>query len=159
AAPDGYTVLMISSSNVTQPLIYGAPYDLQRDFAPVAQLVNQPYLLATPSSLPVKTAGELIAYAKANAGKMNYGSAGSGSSTHLAAGLCRDQPRIEAVHIPYRGTGALYPDLIGGRVQFAFVTIVSAQGHVKSGRLRPLAVSSAKRAQAMPEIPTVAESG
>lgn len=159
ASPDGYTLLMISSSNVIQPIVHGSPYDLQRDFAPVAQLVNQPYLLAVTPSLPVKSVADLISYARANAGKMNYGSAGSGSLTHLAAELFRDQARFDAVHVPYKGTGPVYPDLIAGRLQFAFATIVSAQPHVRNNRLRALAVSSAKRAQAAPDVPTVAEAG
>ncbi len=159
SAPDGYTLLMISTSNVIQPIVYGTPYNVRRDFSPVAQLVTQPYLLAVTASLSVKSVSELIAHAKANPGKTTFGSAGSGSLTHLAAELFKDQAQIDALHVPYKGSGAVYPDLIGGRLQFAFVTIVSALPHVRTNRLRALAVSSARRAQAVPEIPTVAESG
>ena len=159
AAPDGYTLLMISSSNVIRPLMYKSPYNLQRDFAPIAQLINQPYLLVTPSALPVKSVTELIAEAKSNPGKINFGSAGNGTLTHLAAELFKDQAQIEAVHVPYKGAGSLYPDLIAGRVQFSFSTIVSALVHVRTNRLRPLAVSSPKRVPSIPDIPTVAESG
>lgn len=159
AAPDGYTLLMISSSNVIRPLMYKSPYNLHRDFAPIAQLINQPYLLVTPSALAVKSVTELIAEAKLNPGKINFGSAGNGTLTHLAAELFKDQAQIEAVHVPYKGAGSLYPDLIAGRVQFSFSTIVSALVHVRTNRLRPLAVSSPKRVPSLPEIPTVAESG
>lgn len=159
AAPDGYTLLMISASNVIQPIVYGTAYDVRRDFSPVAQLVTQPYLLAVTASLNVKSVSELIAHARANPGKTTFGSAGSGSLTHLASELFRDQAQINALHVPYKGSGAVYPDLIGGRLQFAFVTIVSALPHVRTNRLRALAVSSARRAQAVPDIPTVAESG
>jgi tripartite-type tricarboxylate transporter receptor subunit TctC len=159
AVPDGYTLAMISASNVINPLIYGASYDLQRDFVPVAQLVVQPYLLAVTPSLPVRSVPELVQYAKANPGKLNFASAGNGTVTHLAAELFKEQAQIEAAHIPYKGTGAVYPDLIAGRVQAAFVTIVSAQPHVKANRLRALAVSTPKRIASAPGIPTVAESG
>ena len=159
AAPDGYTLLMISSSNVIRPLMYKSPYNLQRDFAPIAQLINQPYLLVTPSTLSVKSVTELIADAKSNPGKINFGSAGNGTLTHLAAELFKDQAQIEAVHVPYKGAGSLYPDLIAGRVQFSFSTIVSALVHVRTNRLLALAVSSPKRVPSIPDIPTVAESG
>lgn len=159
ASPDGYTLLMISSSNVIRPLMYKTPYNLQRDFSPIAQLINQPYLLVTPSSLPVKSVSELIADAKSNPGKINFGSAGNGTLTHLAGELFKDQAKFEAVHIPYKGAGSLYPDLIAGRVQFSFSTIVSALTHVRTNRLRALAVSSPKRVASIPDIATVAESG
>ncbi|HZN23215.1 MAG TPA: tripartite tricarboxylate transporter substrate binding protein [Burkholderiales bacterium] len=159
AAPDGHTLLMISASNVIHPLLYGAPYDLLRDFAPVGQLVTQPYLLVVPQALPVKSVNDLIAYAKAQPGKLNFGSAGNGTVTHLAAELFTEQAHVEATHVPYKGMGPVYPDLIAGRVQMAFSTIVSAQGHVKANRLRALAVTSAKRTPSAPGVPTLAESG
>jgi tripartite-type tricarboxylate transporter receptor subunit TctC len=159
ASPDGYTLLMISSSNVIQPIVYDSAYNVARDFSPVAQLVTQPYLLSVPASLSVKSVSELITYSKANPDKTTFGSAGSGSLTHLAAELFKDRAQINALHVPYKGTGAVYPDLIAGRLQFAFVTIVSAQGHVRAGRLRALAVSSTQRAKAIPELPTISESG
>lgn len=159
ASADGYTLLMISLSNVIGPILYGAPYDVRRDFSSVAQLVTQPYLLVVTPSLPVKSVVELISYAKAHPGKLSFGSAGSGSLTHLAAELFREQAQVDAVHIPYKGMGAVYPDLIGGRIQFAFSTIISAQPHVRANRLRVLAVSSEKRVKSAPTIPTVAEAG
>jgi len=159
AAPDGHTLFMMSLSNVIGPILYGAPYDVRSDFAPVAQLVRQPYLLVVPPALPVKSVRELIAYAKENAGKVSFGSAGAGSLTHLAGELFREQASFIATHIPYKGMGAVYPDLIGARIQFAFSTIVSAQPHARANRLRILAVSSERRVKSAPEVPTVAESG
>ena len=159
ATPDGYTLLMISASQILNPLVSGATYDIPRDFAPITQLVSQPYLLAVTPTLPVKSVADLVSYAKTNPGKLNFGSAGQATVTHLAAELFKDQAKLEAIHVPYKGSGALYPDLIAGRVQLAFVTINSAQGHVKANRLRALAISSGKRSSAAPTIPTVAESG
>jgi tripartite-type tricarboxylate transporter receptor subunit TctC len=159
ASPDGHTLLMISLSNVIGPILYGASYDVRRDFAPVAQLVTQPYLLVVTPSLPVKSVADLISHAKSNPGKLSFGSAGSGSLTHLAAELFREQAQFDAVHIPYKGMGAVYPDLIGGRIHFSFSTIVSAQPHARAQRLRVLAVSSEKRVKSAPTIPTVAEAG
>lgn len=159
ASSDGYTLLMISSSNVIRPLMYKTPHNLQRDFSPIAQLINQPYLLVTPSALPIKSVSELISSAKSNSGKINFGSAGNGTLTHLAAELFKDQAQIEAVHVPYKGAGSLYPDLIAGRVHFSFSTIVSALPHVRTNRLRALAVSTPKRVSSIPDIATVSESG
>ena len=159
AAPDGYTLLMISASQIINPLVSGAPYDIPRDFSPVTQIITQPYLLVATPSLPVKSVADLISYGKSNPGKLNFGSAGNATVTHLAAELFRDRARFDATHIPYKGSGALYPDLIAGRVQWAFATINSSQGHVKANRLRALAISSANRSNAAPAIPTLAESG
>ena len=159
ATPDGYTLLMISSSNVIHPILYEASYDVRRDFSPVGQMVTQPYILAVTPSLPVKSVAELISYAKSHPGKLNFSSAGSGSLTHLAAELFKEQAQIEVVHVPYKGSGAAYPDLIAGRIQAGFLTMVSAQPHVRANRLRALAVSSAKRVSSAPTVPTVAEAG
>ena len=160
AAPDGYTLLMISASQVINPLVSGnASYDLQRDFTAVTQLITQPYLLVVTPGLPPKSVAELIQYGKANPGKLTFGSAGIATATHLASELFRDHAQFESTHVPYKGIGPLYPDLLSGRVQWAFVTINSAIGHVKANRLRALAISSAKRSNAAPAVPTVAESG
>lgn len=159
ATPDGYTLLMISASQILNPLLTDAKYDIPRDLLPVTQLVSQPYLLVVTPSVPAKSVAEFVSYAKANPGKLNYGSAGNATVTHLAAELFKEQARIDSTHIPYKGIGALYPDLIAGRVQWSFASINSAQGHVKANRLRALAISSAKRANAAPGVPTVAESG
>jgi tripartite-type tricarboxylate transporter receptor subunit TctC len=159
AAADGHTLLMVSASNVINPLLYPVPFDLQRDFAPVAQLVTQPYLLVVTPALPAKSVLELISYGKENPARLSFGSAGNGTVTHLAAELFKEQAQVEALHVPYKGMGQVYPDLIGGRIHAAFSTIVSAQGHVKANRLRALAVSAPKRVKSAPGVPTVAESG
>src|SRR5688500_10515791 len=159
ATPDGYTLLNISTTAVTTPLVYEAPYDLQRDFAAVTQLVSNPYLLVAAPSLPVKSVGELITYAKANPEKVAFASAGSGSLTHLGLEILKLQTGIRMTHVPYKGMGPTGPDLMSGRVHLGLWSIVSAQPHVRSGRLKALAVSGAQRAKAAPEVPTIAESG
>ncbi len=159
AAPDGYTLLMISATAVTTPLVHEAAYDLARDFIPISQLVSTPYLLVVTPALPVKSVAELIAYAKANVDKVAYASAGSGSLTHLAMELFKSTVGIGMIHVPYKGMGASGPDLIGGRVHAGLWSIVSAQPLVRANRLLALAVSSSQRAKAAPDIPTLAESG
>ena len=159
AAPDGHTLLMISLSNVLLPMLGNVTYDVRRDFAAVAELVVQPCLLVVTAALPVKSVPELIGYAKANAGKLSIASAGTGSLTHLAAELFAEQAQIDVVHVPYKGMGAGYPDLVAGRVQAAFVVMASAQPHLSANRLRALAVTGARRAAFAPALPTMAESG
>lgn len=159
AAPDGYTIIVMSATSVIRPLMYKSSFDTLRDFAPVSQMSAQPYLLVVNPSLPVKSVQELIAYARANPGKLNYASAGQGSIIHLATELFSSRAGIRMVHVPYKGMGAAYPDLFSGNTQLGFGSIVSAQNHVRAGRLRALAVSSARRAKSSPDIPTVAESG
>jgi tripartite-type tricarboxylate transporter receptor subunit TctC len=139
--------------------VFEAAYDLERDFRGVSQLVTSPYLLVVTPSLPVKSVAELIAHAKAYPDKISYASAGSGSLTHLAVELFKMQTGAPMTHIPYKGMGASGPDLISGRVHMGFWSIVSAQPHVRAGRLRSLAVSSDKRAKAAPEVPTLSEAG
>ena len=160
AAPDGYTWIMMSATAVIRPLMYQKTgYDLARDFVPVSQVTAQPYVLTVHPSLPVRSVRELVAYAKANPDKLNYASAGQGSLIHLASELFNSAAGIRTVHVPYKGIGAAYPDLIAGHVQMVFASIVSVQPHVRAQRLRALAVSSAKRAKAQPDWPTVAEAG
>ncbi len=159
AAPDGYTLVVISVSQVIRPLVYQAPYDLARDFAPVSQLSAQGYVLVVSNALPVKSVRELVAHAKANPGKLNYASVGQGSQIHLMTELFRSFARIEVIHVPYKGITAAYPELMSGTIQFVFGGITSALPHVKSGRLRGLAVSGAKRMSALPDLPTVSEAG
>ena len=159
ATPDGHTLLSISTTAVTTPLVYEAAYDLQRDFAGVSQLVSNPYLLVATTSLPAKSVAELIAYAKANPAKLAYASAGSGSLTHLGVEIFRLQAGIDMTHVPYKGMGPSGPDLMAGRVHVGLWSIVSAQPHVRAGRLKALAVTSAERAKAAPDVPTIAESG
>jgi len=160
AAADGYTIIMMSATAVIRPLMYKKTrYNLARDFIPVSQVTAQPYVLTVNPSVPAKSTRELISYAKANPGKLNYASAGQGSLIHLTTELFNLSAGVKTTHVPYKGIGAAYPDLIAGHVQMVFASIVSVQPHVRSNRLRALAVSSAKRAKAQPDWPTVAESG
>ena len=157
---DGLTLGMISSNHVINPGIYKTiPYDSLKDITPIAVLATVPLVLVVNPSLPVKSVKELIAYAKANPGKLNYGSAGNGSTLHLAGELFVSETGIDMKHVPYRGTGPLITDLIGGQVQLAFVSISQVGPQVKAGMLRALAVSTPARSAALPEVPTVAESG
>jgi tripartite-type tricarboxylate transporter receptor subunit TctC len=159
AAPDGYTILMTSASLVTRPLLYKVPYDLSRDFAPITQLSTQSYLLLTTNSLPVKSVPDLLAYARANPGKLNYGSVGNGSQIHLMTELFRTMTQIQVVHVPYKGAINAYPDLISGSIQFMFNSVTAGQPHVKAQRLRALAVSGPRRVSAFPDLPTVSQAG
>ena len=159
AAPDGYTLIMMSATSVIRPLLYSARYEMFRDFAPISQVSAQPYLLVVHPSIPAKTVQELVVYGKANPGKLNYASAGQGSIIHLATELLRVQTGTRMVHVPYKGMGAAYPDLIGGQTQLALASIVSAQPHVRGGRLRGIAVTGPQRSKSSPEFPTIAESG
>jgi tripartite-type tricarboxylate transporter receptor subunit TctC len=159
AAPDGYTMILMSGSAVIYPLLYPASYDLLNDYVALTQITQQPYVLVVHPSVPAKTFHEFIAHAKANPGKLNYASAGQGGLIHLGNELLNLATGIKTVHIPYKGTGAAYPDLIAGNVQMTLANITSSAPHVRNGRLRALAVSSAKRAQIAPDLPTIAESG
>ena len=159
AAPDGYTLIMMSASSVIHPLMYKADYDAVRDFAAVTQVTSQPFLVVVNPAVPVKTLSELIAYAKANPNKLNYASAGNGSLIHLTGELFKSVTATEMTHIPYKGIGAAYPDLIGGQVQLSFASIISAMPQVRANRLRALAVTGPKRAKPLPDIPTATETG
>lgn len=159
SAPDGHTLAMISATTVIYPLLYKSRLDVVRDFAPVSQVTAQGYVLVVHPSLPAKSALELVQYAKANPGKLNYSSSGVGSPIHMTTELLQLATGTKMTHVPYKGMGAAYTDLVGGRINLSFATIISSQTHVKSGRLRALAISQAKRAPAMPEIPTLAEAG
>ncbi|MBS0454138.1 MAG: tripartite tricarboxylate transporter substrate binding protein [Proteobacteria bacterium] len=160
APKDGLTLGMISSNHVINPGIYKTiPYDSLKDITPIAVLATVPLVLVVNPSVPVKSVKELIAYAKANPGKLNYGSAGNGSTLHLAGELLVSETGIDMKHVPYRGTGPLITDLIGGQVQLGFVSISQVGPQVKAGTLRALAVSTPARSAALPEVPTVAESG
>jgi tripartite-type tricarboxylate transporter receptor subunit TctC len=159
AAPDGYTLVTISASQVIRPLVYKVSYDLARDFAPVSRLSAQSYVLTVNNALPVRSVRELVAHAKSNPGKLNYASVGQGSQIHLMTELFRSLAGIDVMHVPYKGIAAAYPDLMAGSIHFTFAGIISALTHVRSGRLRALAVSGAARMSALPELPTVAEAG
>ena len=159
AAADGHTLMMNSATTVIYPLLYKSRLDPVRDFAPVSQVTAQGYVLVVHPSLAVKTALDLVKYAKVNPDKLTYASSGIGSPIHMTTELLQIATGTKMTHVPYKGLGAAYADLVGGRINLSFATIISAQPHIKSGRLRALAVSTAKRAPAMPDTPTLAEAG
>jgi len=161
AAPDGYTLLMgnVGPIAINISLYKSLPYDPIRDLSPVSLLAVYPNVLVIHPSLPAKTVPELIAYAKARPGQVSYASAGSGSSTHLAAELFRSMAGIEMTHIPYKGGAQALVDVIGGQVQMYFSSVLGALPHIRGGRLRALAVTSARRTRVAPDLPTFAESG
>jgi tripartite-type tricarboxylate transporter receptor subunit TctC len=161
AAPDGYSFLVGTAGGMTinpalQPKL---PYDPFRDFTPVGMLVNNPQILVAHPSLAAKNVKELVALAKAKPGQLNFASAGTGTATHLGLELLKLTSGIDVVHVPYKGGAPAVTDLIAGQVQLLWVSIPSVLPHVKAGRLRALAVSTAKRSASAPEIPTIAESG
>ena len=160
APADGYTMLMGNvGPNAISPSLYtNLAYDVA-SFAPVTLTTAVPIVLLVNPSLPVNNVKELIAYAKANPNKLNFASAGNGSSNHLTGELFKSIAGIDIVHVPYKGDGLALTDVMGGQVSMMFTTVVSAMPHIKSGKLRALAVASAKRIVAMPNLPTVAESG
>lgn len=160
APADGYTMLMGNvGPNAISPSLYtNLAYDVA-SFAPVTLTTTVPIVLLVNPSLPVNNVKELIAYAKANPNKLNFASAGNGSSNHLTGELFKSIAGIDIVHVPYKGDGLALTDVMGGQVSMMFTTVVSAMPHVKSGKLRAVAVASAKRIAAMPNLPTVAESG
>ena len=158
---DGYTVLVSSETTfaVTPALKSKLPYHPERDFAPVAQLTTQPYVLAVTPSLPVNSVAQLVAHAKASPGKLSYGSAGTGGANHLAGEMFKHAAGIDIVHVPYKGNGPAIVDLIGGQIGLMLGSISSLYPHAAAKKLRLLAVASGKRSAAAPEIPTFAESG
>jgi len=159
AAPDGYTLLMNSMSHAITPALYNLPYDTIKDFAPISLFVQSPSVLAVHPSLPVKSVKELIAFTKARPDQVLFSSSGSGSGQHLAMELLNRMTGIRLVHIPYKGTAPSILDLVAGRVSVTSASAISTMPHVHAGRLRALAVSSAKRSPSVPELPTVAEAG
>ena len=159
AAPDGHTLMMLSATTVIYPLLYQSRFDLVRDFAAVSQVTAQGYALVVHPSLPANSVLELVKYARANPGKLNYSSSGIGSPIHMTTELFQIATGTKMIHVPYKGMGAAYADLVGGRIELSFATIISSQVHTRSGRLRALAVTPAKRAPALPDTPTLAEAG
>jgi tripartite-type tricarboxylate transporter receptor subunit TctC len=161
AAPDGYTFLVGTAGGMTinPALRPKLPYDPFRDFAPVGMLVNNPQILVAHPGVPARSLKELVALAKAKPGQLNFASAGTGTATHLGLELLKLTAGFEAVHVPYKGGAPAVTDLIGGQVHLLWVSIPSVLPHVKAGRLRALAVSTAKRSVSAPEVPTVVESG
>ena len=159
--PDGYTLMVGNIAILAMnPGVYPKmPFDVLKDFTPIVQTVQVNYVLVVTNSLPVKSVAELIAYARANPGKLTYGSSGSGSAQHMAAELFKAQTHTFITHIPYKGTGALVGDLIAGHISMIFADQGSMMPQVKSGKLRALAVTSARRSTSLPDVPTVAELG
>lgn len=161
AAPDGYTMLMgnVGPNAISASLYPTLPYDVVKSFAPVTLTTTVPIVLLVNPALPVKTVADLVAYAKANPNKINFASAGNGSSNHLTGELFKLAAAIDIVHVPYKGDGQAITDLMGGQVSMMFTTAVAALPHVTSGKLRAIAVASPKRIAAMPDLPTIDESG
>ncbi len=158
---DGYTLLMGNNSILaTNASLYkNMSFDPIKDLAPVALLASQPNILVVHPSLPVKSVKELIAFAKARPGQLNYASSGSGAAAHLAAELFKSMAGVDMVHIPYKGASPALVDMLAGQCQVMFATALSVQPYLQSNRLRPLAVSTAKRSRMLPQLPTVAEAG
>jgi tripartite-type tricarboxylate transporter receptor subunit TctC len=159
AAPDGYTLLLVSVAYAFNPAIYKLPYDPATAFAPVAMLGAGPVVIAVTASLPVASVKDLVALAKAKPGQLNYATAGVGSFQHLAAELFRQQTGIDMVHVPFKGGGPAMMDVIAGNTQVAIGSLIQMLPQIKAGRLKALGVGNPTRIPALPELPTVAESG
>lgn len=160
SAPDGYTMLVVTSSYAVIPSLYrDLSFDPIKDFAPVSLIAEAPLLVVVHPSLPVHSVRELIAFAKARPGQLNYASGGSGTSGNLAGELFKSLTGVNIVHVPYKGAGPALVDVISGQVDMNFVSMLSSLPHVKSGKLRALAVTGVKRSPALPQLPTVAEAG
>jgi tripartite-type tricarboxylate transporter receptor subunit TctC len=159
SAADGYTLGFNSGSTLSiAPYSFAKlPYDVQKDFALITLVVRVPEVLAVHPSLPVNSLAELISYAKAHPGKVNFGSAGGGSITHLAGELLKAEAKIDLVHIPYKGAAPAVNDLVGGQVQMGIFDVPVLLGHIRSGKLKALCVTSATRAPTLPDVPTTAE--
>jgi tripartite-type tricarboxylate transporter receptor subunit TctC len=161
SAPDGYTLLMANlGPNAINPGLYAKlPYDPIKDFTPITLTSVVPLVVLVTNSLPVKTMPELIAYAKAHPGKLSYASAGNGAANHLAGEMIKAMAGIQMTHVPYKGDSPGMPDVISGTVSMMFPTIIAGMPNIKSGSMRPIAVTGAKRSSSLPELPTVNESG
>lgn len=159
ASPDGHTLLLISVGNAISPALYdNLNFNFIRDISPVAAIMRVPNVMEVTPSLPVKTVPELIAYAKANPGSISYGSAGVGTSVHVCAELFKQMTGVDMVHVPYRGMPGVLTDLLSGRIQVAFDNVSNSIEHIRTGRLRALAVTTATRWPGLPNVPTVGDS-
>jgi tripartite-type tricarboxylate transporter receptor subunit TctC len=158
---DGYTLFLatVTTLAVVPNVRSKLPYDFERDFSPVSTLAKQPYVLVAHPSVPVTTVKQLIAYVKANPGKLNYGSPGVAAGGHIAGEMFKQMTGIDMVHITYKGSGPAAADLLGGHIALMFTTIPAVYGGIKDGKLRAIAVSTTKRTPALPDTPTMAESG
>ena len=157
--PDGHTILLISTTHAVNPSLFQKlPYDPIKDFAPVTLITTTPFMLGIHPSVAASSVSEFVAIARSKPGSLNYGSSGAGSSIHLTTELLKSAANIQMTHVPYKGSGPAFIDLIAGQIQMLFSSTVSSMPHVKSGKVRGLAITSLKRAPALPEIPTIAES-
>ncbi len=159
ANPDGHTLFFahVNPIAISPSLPQKLPYDPVRDFAPITLISSGPAVLVVRSDFPAKTLGEFIAHARANPGKVSYGSVGIGSNTHLAGSLLGHMAKVDMLHVPYKGSAPIQTDILGGSLSTGFVTLSGALSLIKDGRLRALAVSTARRSSALPEVPAVAE--
>lgn len=159
STPDGYTLLVATTAHAINPSLFkNLSYDFGKDFAPISQLTAGPLVIVVNPAVPAKTVGELIGLAKSRPGELNFASSGNGQSTHLSAELFNTTAGIRMRHVPYKGSAPALTDTMGGQTQVMFDTMLSAMPHVKGGRLRAIAVTSAQRSPAAPDLPTVAES-
>ena len=160
AAPDGYTLLMMSLTFAVNPSLYSKlPYDTEKDLTPVTLVASAPLMLVVHPSIPAKSVQDFLAYAKANPGKLNFGSGGPGTTPHLAGEMLKMMAGVKMTHVPYKGGGPALNDLIGGQIQLMLENIPSTLPHAKSGRLRALAVSGLRRSPLVPDLPTLDEAG
>ena len=160
AAPDGHTLMVVPITHVTNAALQSSlPFDPIKDFTPISLIASSPILLVANQSMPFNNVRELVAYAKANPGKLNCGSGGNGTSQHLACELFKTMAGVDIRHVPYKGNAAAMTDVIGGQIELLFDQMATAVPHVKSGKVKPLAVTTQGRSPALPEVPTVAESG
>ncbi len=160
AAPDGYTILFgYIATHGINPGLSKLPYDAVKDFAPIAQISEAPVVLVVNPAVPAKSVQELIALAKSKPGAISYASAGNGTAPHIAAELFKQMTGVDMVHVPYKGSGPAVTDTLAGQTQVMFPSLVAASGHIKSGKLRGLAISGKARSELFPSLPTVAESG
>ena len=157
ANPDGHSVIMTSSAFMVNPLLYPPRYNPVRDFAAISQITRQPYVMIVHPGVPASSVRDMIAWAKANAGRVNYASAGSGSLMHLTGELFNAATGVNMAHVPYKGMALAYPDILAGQVQVGFPAIITALPHLKGGRIRALGVTSRARVQSLADVPPISE--